>query len=195
MEDREQVHRLIASTGALYENGHYRYSSGLHGSVYVEKDRVLANVDVSSKLCYRIAKHYFDAKVQVVTGPSMGGAMMAPFVAYYLEPKAIAVYAEGERDNRYFRPSVVDMIAGRRVLVVEDVLDTGGSAMRVIEAVEREGGEVIGVAAIWNRGNVTFKYPSFCLVEHETWEPGECPICKAGKIPLETAPPVAHREL
>lgn len=188
MEDREQVQRLIMKTGALFEDGHYRYSSGLHGSVYVEKDRVLANVDVSSKLCYRIAKHFFADKIQVVTGPSMGGAMMAPFVAYYLEPKAISVYAEGERENRYFRPSVVDMIAGKRVLVVEDVLDTGGSALRVIEAVERQGGEVVGVAAIWNRGNVTFRYPLFCLVEHQTYEPGDCPICKAGKIPLETPP-------
>ena len=148
MEDREQIQRLIQKTGALFESGHYRYSSGLHGSVFVEKDRVLANVDVSSKLCYKIAKHFFAEKIQVVTGPSMGGAMMAPFVAYYLEPKAISVYAEGERDNRYFRPSVVDMIAGKRVLVVEDVLDTGGSALRVIEAVERQGGEVVGVAAI-----------------------------------------------
>ncbi len=188
MDERDQVHRLIASTGALYEGGHYKYSSGLHGSVYVEKDRVLANVDVSSKLCYRIAKHYFAEKIQVVTGPSMGGAMMAPFVAYYLEPKAIAVYAEGERESRYFRPSVVDMIAGKRVLVVEDVLDTGGSALRVIEAVERQGGEVVGVASIWNRGNVTFRYPLFCLVEHETWEPGECPICKVGKLPVEATP-------
>ena len=188
MEDRELINRLIASTGALYENGHYKYSSALHGSVYVEKDRVLANVDVSSKLCYRIAKHYFTDRIQVVTGPSMGGAMMAPFVAYYLEPKAIAVYAEGERDNRYFRSSVVDMIAGKRELVVEDVLDTGGSALRVIEDVVREGGEVVGIAAIWNRGNVKFKYPLFCLVEHETYEPGECPICKEGKIPLETPP-------
>lgn len=188
MEDREQIQRLIMKTGALYESGHYRYSSGLHGSVYVEKDRVLANVDVASKLCYRIAKHFFADKIQVVTGPSMGGAMMAPFVAYYLEPKAISVYAEGERDNRYFRPSVVDMIAGKRVLVVEDVLDTGGSALRVIEAVERQGGEVVGVAAIWNRGNVTFRYPLFCLVEHHTYEPGDCPICKAGNVPLETPP-------
>lgn len=188
MEDRDLINRLIASTGALYENGHYRYTSALHGSVYVEKDRVLANVDVSSKLCYRIAKHYFTDRIQVVTGPSMGGAMMAPFVAYYLEPKALAVYAEGERENRYFRPTVVDMIAGKRVLVVEDVLDTGGSALRVIEAVEREGGEVVGIAAIWNRGNVSFKYPLFCLVEHAAFEPGQCPICKAGKIPLETPP-------
>ncbi|MHB0870454.1 MAG: phosphoribosyltransferase family protein [Chloroflexota bacterium] len=188
MEERDQIHRLIASTGALYEGGHYKYSSGLHGSVHVEKDRVLANVDVSSKLCYRISKHYFADKIQVVTGPSMGGAMMAPFVAYYLEPKAIAVYAEGERENRYFRPSVVDMIAGKRVLVVEDVLDTGGSALRVIEAVERQGGEVVGVASIWNRGNVTFRYPLFCLVEHESYEPGDCPICKAGRVPLEVTP-------
>jgi orotate phosphoribosyltransferase len=116
----------------------------------------------------------------------MGGAMMAPFVAYYLEPKAFAVYAEGERDNRYFRSSIVDVIAGKRVLVVEDVLDTGGSALRVIEAVEREGGEIVGVAAIWNRGNVSFKYPLYCLVEHESYEPGVCPICKEGKIPVET---------
>lgn len=186
MDDRDQINRLIASTGALYERGHYKYSSGLHGAVYVEKDRVLANVEVASKLCYRIAKHYFADKIQVVTGPSMGGAMMAPFVAYYLEPKAISVYAEGERDTRYFRPSVVDMIAGKRVLVVEDVLDTGSSALRVIEAVESHGGEVVGVAAIWNRGNVSFHYPLYCLVEHETFEPGDCPICKAGKIPLET---------
>src|SRR5450756_440789 len=77
MEEKELIHRLITSTGALYENGHYRYSSALHGSVYVEKDRVLANVDVASKLCYRIARHYFTDRVQVVTGPSMGGAMMA----------------------------------------------------------------------------------------------------------------------
>jgi orotate phosphoribosyltransferase len=188
LNDMDLVHRLIASTGALYENGHYRYSSALHGSVYVEKDRVLANMDVSSKLCYRIAKHYFKSRVEVVTGPSMGGAMMAPFVAYYLEPKALAVYAEGERENRYFRPSVADMITGKRVLVVEDVLDTGGSALRVIEAVEAQGGEVVGIAAIWNRGNVTFKYPLFCLVEHESYEPGECPICKEGKIPVETPP-------
>lgn len=186
MDDRELIQRLIAGTGALFENGHYRYSSALHGTVWVEKDRVLANVDVASKLCYRIAKHYFTDKVEVVTGPSMGGAMMAPFVAYYLEPKAIAVYAEGERENRYFRPSVADMIAGRRVLVVEDVLDTGGSALRVIEAVEKQGGHVVGVASIWNRGNVSFKYPLFCLVQHETYEPGNCPICKGGIVPLET---------
>ncbi len=194
MEEKELIHRLITSTGALYENGHFRYSSALHGSVYVEKDRVLANVDVASKLCYRIARHFFADHIQVVTGPSMGGAMMAPFVAYYLEPKALAVYAEGERENRYFRPSVVDMITGKRVLVVEDVLETGGSALRVIEAVEREGGEVVGIAAIWNRGNVRFKYPLFCLVEHEVYEPGACPLCKDGQIPLETPPVVRQFE-
>jgi orotate phosphoribosyltransferase len=188
VEDQELINRLIASTGALHESGHYRYSSALHGPVYVEKDRVLANVDVASKLCYRISKHFFNQKVQVVTGPSMGGAMMAPFVAYYLEPKALSVYAEGERDNRHFRSSVAELITGKRVLVVEDVLDTGGSAMRVIEAVEKQGGEVIGVAAIWNRGNVSFKYPTFCLVQHETYEPGSCPICAEGKIPVENVP-------
>ena len=188
MEDQALINRLIASTGALHENGHYRYSSALHGPVYVEKDRVLANVDVASKLCYRIAKHFFNDRIQVVTGPSMGGAMMAPFVAYYLEPKPLAVYAEGERENRFFRSSVADLIAGKRTLVVEDVLDTGGSALRVIEAVEQQGGEVVGVAAIWNRGNVSFKYPTFCLVQHETYEPGSCPICEAGKIPVEDVP-------
>jgi orotate phosphoribosyltransferase len=177
---------LLIGTEAIYRDGHYVYKSGRHGSTYIEKDRILANIAVTSKLCYRIAKHFFRDGVQVVAGPSMGGATMAQWVAYFLEPTPYAVYAEDEGGQKAFRRVFAELIPGKRVLVVDDVVDTGGSAARVIKTVEAQGGKVVGVGAIWNRGDVSFgPYSLYCLANtfYRTYTPAECPLCKEG-IPL-----------
>ncbi|MHB1414860.1 MAG: phosphoribosyltransferase family protein [Chloroflexota bacterium] len=184
--DERYLVDLLVSSGAIQREGHYVYKSGRHGSVYIEKDRILANTSVTSKLCYRIAKRFFRDNVEVVAGPSMGGATMAQWVAYYLDPMPYAVYAEDERGSKVFRRVFADLIPGKRVLVVDDVVDTGGSAARVIKTVERLEGKVVGVGALWNRGDVSFgNYPLYCLANtfYQTYSPAECPLCRDG-IPL-----------
>lgn len=184
--DNRQLLDLLISTGAIFRDGHYIYKSGRHGSVYIEKDRILANTAVTSKLCYRIAKRFFREGVQVVAGPSMGGATMAQWVAYFLEPMPFAVYAEDEGGRKAFRRVFSELIPGKRVLVVDDVVDTGGSAARVIKTVEQLEGTIVGIGALWNRGDVTFgRYPLYCLANtfYQTYTPAECPLCREG-IPL-----------
>jgi orotate phosphoribosyltransferase len=184
--DDNYILDLLVSTGAIFRDGHYAYKSGRHGGVYIEKDRILANTSVTSKLCYRIAKQFFRAGVQVVAGPSMGGATMAQWVAYFLEPMPYAVYAEDQGSRKSFRRVFAELIPGRRVLVVDDVVDTGGSAARIIKTVEQLEGTVVGVAALWNRGDVSFgNYPLYCLANnfYQTYTSAECPLCKDG-LPL-----------
>ncbi|MDA8218939.1 MAG: phosphoribosyltransferase family protein [Dehalococcoidales bacterium] len=184
--DERYLVDLLVSSGAIRREGHYVYKSGRHGSVFIEKDRILANTSVTSKLCYRIAKRFFRDNVEVVAGPSMGGATMAQWVAYYLDPMPYAVYAEDERGSKVFRRVFADLIPGKRILVVDDVVDTGGSAARVIKTVERLEGKVVGVGALWNRGDVSFgNYPLYCLANtfYQTYSPAECPLCRDG-IPL-----------
>ena len=174
---------LLVGTEAIFRDGHYVYKSGRHGSVYLEKDRILANTAVTSKLCYRIAKRFFRDGVEVVAGPSMGGATMAQWVAYFLEPMPYAVYAEDEHGRKSFRRVFADLIPGKRVLVVDDVVDTGGSAARIIRTVEQLEGTVVGVGALWNRGDVSFgRYPLYCLANtfYRTYTPAECPLCRDG---------------
>ncbi|MHB1133964.1 MAG: phosphoribosyltransferase family protein [Chloroflexota bacterium] len=184
--DDKQLLDLLVSTGAIFRDGHYIYKSGRHGSVYIEKDRILANTSVTSRLCYRLAKEFFRAGVQVVAGPSMGGATMAQWVAYFLEPKPFSVYAEDQGGRKSFRRVFAELIPGRRVLVVDDVVDTGGSAARVISTVEQLEGTIVGVAALWNRGDVSFgNYPLYSLANefYQTYTSADCPFCKEG-IPL-----------
>lgn len=181
--------RLLYGSGAIQGGGHYVYRSGRHSDVLVDKDMLLAHVSVTSKLCYQIAKHYFRANVQAVAGPSMGGATMSQWVAYFLEPDPVAVYAEDEGERKVFRRGYADLIRGKRTLIVDDVVDTGGSAHLVMEAARQAGAEIVGVGTLWNRGEPTLDgHQVFGLINQffETYLPAECPMCRAG-IPLVDA--------
>jgi len=184
-----QLVRLLFASGAIQAGGHYLYKSGRHSDVLVEKDLLLARVAVTSKLCYQIAKHYFRSNVQAVAGPSMGGATMAQWVAYFLEPDPVAVYAENEDGHKVFRRGFADLIKSRRVLIVDDVVDTGGEAHRMIEAAKAAGGEIVGIGTLWNRGEPTLDgHQVFGLINQffETYLPAECPMCRAN-VPLVDA--------
>jgi orotate phosphoribosyltransferase len=92
---------------------------------------------------------------------------------------------------RIFRRGYDALVAGRRVLVVEDILTTGGSARTVVQAVEKAGGTVVGVAALCNRGGVTAdllgspQLYSLASVPLESWSAEECPLCASG-VPVNT---------
>ncbi len=182
--DERYLISLLAETSAIHPDGHYAYRSGRHGSVFIEKDRILANTSVTSKLSYRIAKRFFASGVQVVAGPTMGGAPIAQWVAYYLDPMPYAVYSVDENDKKVFRPVFREIIEGKRVLVVDDVIDTGVSAHKIIEAILALNGSIVGVGTLWNPGEASFEdCPIFGLINtlYKTYEPADCPMCRANQ--------------
>jgi orotate phosphoribosyltransferase len=195
----DDVLALLASVGALITGDHLVYTSGRHGSSYVNKDALYPHTTATAAVCERIARHFAGAGVEVVAGPTIGGVILAQWTAYHLSViegrEVLAVYAEeeaaAEGKRRVLRRGYDALARGRRALVVEDVLTTGGSARQVVEAVRAAGGEVIGVGALCNRGGVTAETVAvpelFALTEVplESYAPEDCPLCAAG-VPINT---------
>ncbi|MFV9504627.1 MAG: phosphoribosyltransferase family protein [Oscillochloridaceae bacterium umkhey_bin13] len=189
----------LAAVGALVTGDHLVYTSGRHGSSYVNKDALYPHTAATSAVCALLAQHFASAEVEVVAGPTVGGVIMAQWTAHHLSAmtgrEVLAVYAEeeqvGEARLRRLRRGYDRLVAGRRVLVVEDILTTGLSARLVVEAVTAAGGQVVGLGALCNRGGVTASQlgaPSlFALtdVPLESYDPADCPLCAAG-FPVNT---------
>ncbi|RRR75085.1 MAG: phosphoribosyltransferase [Candidatus Viridilinea halotolerans] len=186
---------LLRDVGALITNDHLVYTSGRHGSSYVNKDALYPHTAATSAVCAQLAQHYAAAQVQVVAGPTVGGVIMAQWTAHHLSSllgyEVLAVYAEetltsdGNKE-RTFRRGYDALVAGKRVLVVEDILTTGGSARMVVAAVVAAGGDVVGVGALCNRGDLSaaqLNAPQlYCLsnVPLESYSAEACPLCAAG---------------
>ncbi|HMQ32332.1 MAG TPA: phosphoribosyltransferase family protein [Chloroflexaceae bacterium] len=185
---------LLAQVGALIMDDHLVYTSGRHGASYVNKDALYPHTAATSAVCARLAHHFVAAGVEVVAGPTVGGVILAQWTAHHLGAltgrEVLAVYAEeegaGEARRRVFRRGYDALVAGRRVLVVEDILTTGGSARMVVEAVAAAGGAAVGVGALVNRGGVTAaqlgapELYRLAEVPLESYAADACPLCAAG---------------
>jgi orotate phosphoribosyltransferase len=194
--NRSEVLKLLQSNGALIVDSHIVYTSGKHGSAYVNKDAIYPHTESVSLLCEAIADHFRDSAIEVVAAPAIGGVILSQWVAHHLQARhsgAIAVYAEKSADGTFaFRRGYDRLLAGRRVLVVEDILTTGGSLRDVIRAASAAGGTIVGAAALCNRGGVMADAVGdpadlFTLVEIplETWDEAACPLCAKG-VPINT---------
>ncbi len=196
---QNDVLTLLASVGALLTDDHLVYTSGRHGSSYVNKDALYPHTAATSAVCARIADQFRASGVEVVAGPTVGGVIMAQWTAHHLSAftgrEVLAVYAEeeqaGEVRRRHFRRGYDALVAGKRVLVVEDILTTGLSARMVLAAVAAAGGTVVGLGALCNRGAVTAAQlgaPTlYALAEVplESFPAEACPLCAAG-VPINS---------
>jgi orotate phosphoribosyltransferase len=193
-----RTEELFRRSGALRE-GHFLLKSGRHGDAYVEKFAVLADPAATSELCgFWAMTHRRDdgtASVDVVAGPTTGGVILAFETARQLGVRSI--FAEEVRDedgtaHREFRRGFT-IARGERVLLVDDILTTGGSLLAMIPAVEVMGGEIVECAVLVDRsgGRPTLTSPSTGRVyslrslwqlDLPTYEPGPdtCPECAAG---------------
>ncbi|MFP4437636.1 MAG: phosphoribosyltransferase family protein [Chloroflexaceae bacterium] len=193
-----EIRAILEQVDAIITGSHLVYTSGRHGSSYVNKDALYPHTAATRQVCAAIAVHFRDADVEVVAGPTVGGVIMAQWVAHHLSEltcrSVLAVYAEesgAQEKRRIFRRGYDELIAGKRVLVVEDVLTTGGSARQVVDAVRDAGGQVVGLGALCNRGGLTaaaLDVPAFVAlvtVPLESWDAAECPLCRAG-VPINT---------
>ncbi len=174
----EEVEAALIESGALME-GHFLLTSGRHSARYVEKFRLLEQPRLTSRLCREIARRFQDERVECVVGPVTGGIILAFETARHLGTRA--VYAErGEGGKGFVFRRGFQLKPGERVLVVEDIVTTGGSVLQVLEAVREAGGEPVGVALLVDRsgGPASFPVPrveALLSLSIESYAPGEVP--------------------
>lgn len=195
-----KIMQVFADVGAIISNSHFVYSSGRHSSVYINKDALYLHTNAISALCQLMARPYDANEIDVVVGPVLGGIVLSQWVAHSLNTErssgeTLALYAEKEGDGPdkkfFFGRGYDQYISGKNVLVVEDILTTGGSARQVIELVRKHGGNVVGVSALCNRGGVQPKdvgdvpISTLITVNLETFTEAECPFCQQ-QVPINT---------
>ena len=177
------IEEIFQKSGALLK-GHFLLTSGQHSPVYWEKFRVLQFPNYTEQLCRMIADHFRKQDIQVVAGPTTGGIILAFEVARQLGVRGI--FAEKEGEERTFRRGF-NIRPGERVLIVDDILTTGSSIREVIAAVNKLGGNLIGIGVLVNRAEQApdFGIPLFSCHRAitPTYPPEDCPLC-AAKIPL-----------
>ena len=198
--NNDTIMQMFSDVGAIVTGSHFVYTSGRHSSVYINKDALYLHTETISALCKLMVEPYDPAQVDVVVGPVLGGIVLSQWAAHHLNPRrtsgeTLAVYAEKASDGRdkqfFLGRGYNRYITGKNVLVVEDVLTTGGSARQVIDLVRGLGGNVVGLSALCNRGGVRSSdvgdVPVSALVsiDLDTYAPEDCPLCRE-HMPVNT---------
>lgn len=188
---------LLKKVGAVYTNDHFVYTSGLHGSVYVNKDAMYLHPMETTMVCRLFAERHQDYDLDVVVGPAVGGIILAQWTAYHLTQlkgrEVSGVYTEkDDKDSQVFRRGYGELVRGKKVLVVEDITTTGGSVKKVVDAVNEACGRVIAVSTMVNRNpegvnseSLGVQFSALCTLKAEAFKPEECPLC-ASKVPVNT---------
>lgn len=180
MITQERVMEILKEAGVLLE-GHFLLTSGKHSNKYLQCAKIFRNTKYSEELCKALAEHFQDQGVEVVIGPALGAVQMTYEVSRWLRCENF--FAERDNGVMTLRRGFA-IRPGQKVLVVEDVVTTGGSVREVMKIVREQGGDIVGVGAIVDRtaGKVDFGVPfqSVIAVEVDSWEPDECPLCREG---------------
>jgi orotate phosphoribosyltransferase len=180
----------------LMLNGHFDYGNGYHGPVYINPHRIFRQ----PSLIWRLAQDLIDilperivSETEVVAGPVMGGALLAHTIAGLLDgrrnlghpPTAFAPLAFDPADGLGLRPFYRSVVHGKKVLLADDVRNTGKTFERAKAALEEAGATVIATAEIYDRleALVDLGVPNFSLAEYrapDNHPVKDCPMCKAG---------------
>lgn len=179
MKEPEVIELFIQREALL--QGHFLLSSGLHSDKYLQCALVLQHPKDAERLGAALASHFQDDKIDLVVAPALGGVIVAHETARALGTAAL--FTERDAGQMSLRRGF-QIPAGARILVVEDVITTGGSTKEVIEVVEKHGGVVVAVGSLIDRsgGNVDLPYKRAALatLKVPTFKPEECPHCQAG---------------
>lgn len=179
--DEPEVFERFRAAGALLE-GHFRLTSGRHSSGYLQCALVLQYPHHAAALGAALAERARELRPQAVLSPALGGIVIGQEVGRALEIRAL--FAE-RQDGRLTLRRGFTLQPGERVLVVEDVVTTGGSTRETMEVARAAGAHVVGAGAIIDRsgGDHRMDVPFLCLasVSLPTYEPEVCPLCLAGR--------------
>ena len=177
---RDELLDLFRRSGALLE-GHFRLTSGLHSSGYLQCALVLQHPQHAEALGRAIGDRTRSLRPTLVLSPALGGVVIGHEVGRALGVRAL--FAERQDGALTLRRGFV-IAENDRVLVVEDVLTTGGSTRETMQVAKASGAQVVGAASIVNRSagppDVDVPFASLLDIALPTYEPDKCPLCAQG---------------
>ena len=177
-----EIMQVLEQKGAVL-HGHFVLSSGRHSDLFVQKFRVLEHPRLAERFGESIAEQ-FDSRFDLVACPAVGAVVLGFTTA--LAGGARMIFAERAGGAMAFRRGF-EVGPHERVLVVEDVVTTGGSAREVVDLVRSGGGTVVGVGALIDRSeasdppDLTVPLKALLRVPATSWAPPECPLCARGE--------------
>ena len=176
----------------LLREGHFEFRSGRHTTALLNRDRLLADPEIASRMGYALARAFFIDKIGTVATPSIWGAALAQWVAYFLQPRAKVVHAMPVKNGDLrIAESLHAMIAGQRVLLVDNLIVSGETLHRFSDAIEEIGGDIIRVGTLWDLADPTIDgYEVFGLLDevYPAYLPEDCPLCAEGHDDIEQIP-------
>jgi orotate phosphoribosyltransferase len=196
-DDKMNLWNAVSENGAIITDSHIVYTSGRHGSTYLNKDALYQDPTVASLMGKMLAEKFKEDQIEAVVGPALGGIILSQWTAYHLgeltRKKISSVYAEkvsGQDGGRFeVKRGYDDLIAGKKILLVEDIVTTGSSVFKLRDAVKNQVSEIVGLGLICNRGNVDFKEErlgkihSLLNLNFESWDEDDCQLCQK-EVPL-----------
>lgn len=175
--------QTFLDTGA-YLRGHFRLTSGLHSAEYLQSAKVLQHPHLAERLAKELASRM--PKGRAVASPALGGLIIGHEVARAMGVRFI--FTERDADGKMTLRRGFSVEPDEEIVVVEDVVTTGGSTKEVIELLQSMGAKVLGAGSIIDRsgGTADVGVPRVALtvLKPETWPPDFCPLCQQG-VPVE----------
>jgi orotate phosphoribosyltransferase len=176
----------------LLREGHFEFRSGRHTSALLDRDRLLADPEIASRMGYTLAKAFFTDKIDTVATPSIWGASLAQWIAYFLEPRAKVVHATPHKSGgRHIAENLHAMIEGKRILVVDNLIVSGETLDAFTAMIEDLGGEIIQIATLWDLADRQIHdLDVFGLLDelYPALLPEDCPLCAGGDHAVEQIP-------
>jgi orotate phosphoribosyltransferase len=182
---QEEVNERFTRTGALL-TGHFILSSGLHSPNYMQCALVLQHPREAESFAHAIADHFRDDSIETVAAPAIGGLIIGYEVARQLGAKFI--WTEREAGEMTLRRGF-SVEPGERILVVEDVITTGGSTLDTINALRQAGADIIGAASIVDRSSgqadVGVRRIALATLDVPSVDPSACEACARGDVAIK----------
>lgn len=181
MITEKRVLEVLQKTGVLLQ-GHFLLTSGRHSDRYLQCARVFQYPEYAEEFCQALAGKFIQEKPDLCIGPALGGVVIAYETARALKTRGLFMERDKDGTMALRRGFVIE--PGERVLVLEDVVTTGGSVREVMDVIRQMGGEICGVGSIVDRSNgqVDFGVPYHALIRLDvvSYDPADCPLCKEG---------------
>lgn len=175
----DDVRSALVEAGAIL-HGHFQLTSGRHSDTYVQCARVLEDPALTTRLARAMADRVESLGIDLVAAPAVGGIIIGFAVAQALGVRFI--FSERQDGRMVFRRGF-NVPAGANVLVVEDVVTTGGSVAEVVDLVTSAGGRTVAVTSLIDRGGrkaFDAAYLPLLQLDVESWEPAMCGLCASG---------------
>lgn len=178
----EKIFEILKEADVLQE-GHFLLTSGRHSQKYLQCAKIFRNSKYAEILCKELAEKYIKENVEIVIGPAMGAVQMAYEVSRHLKCENYFTERNAVTGNMELRRGFT-IKPGQKVLLVEDVVTTGGSIKEVLKLVQDMGADVVGIGSIVDRtgGKIEFDVPYNAVISMkvESFDPNNCPLCNQG---------------